>query len=103
QDAATSQISSSEVFTLLEQFKNILNYSDLPEKEKAVCSIEVAQEEVNTEKPDKEFAIKNLQRTTKVLKEAGETVEAGSSLWKRVKPILVAISPWLGVATNLLM
>ena len=55
---------------------------------------------VQEEEPDKEFAAKNLQRATKVLKEAGETVEAGTSLWQKVKPILETVSPWLGVAVS---
>lgn len=99
---AAKFLTSTEVATLLNQFKELLQQSDLPssEKEKVVRSIEAAKDEVQIEEPDKEFAAKSLQRATKVLKEAGETVEAGTTLWQKLQPILETISPWLGVATN---
>ena len=56
--------------------------------------------EEQEEKPDKDFAAKSLQRATKVLKEAGETVDAGTSLWSKVQPIINRLSPWLGVAAS---
>ncbi|MGJ5632453.1 hypothetical protein [Nostoc sp. CALU 1950] len=98
-------LTSVEVTALLEQLKGLLQSSDLPseQKDKAIRSIETANDEIQAEKPDKEFAAKSLQRATKVLKEAGETVQAGTSLWQRVKPILETISPWLGVASSFLI
>ncbi|MEM9220494.1 MAG: hypothetical protein AAGD25_40000 [Cyanobacteria bacterium P01_F01_bin.150] len=94
-----------DVANLLDQLKKLLQVSELPEEDKAIVirKIENAEEEVKAEEPDKEFAAKNLQKATKVLKEAGETVEAGTSLWEKVKPIFEAVSPWLGVAISFLI
>ncbi|NJO41875.1 MAG: hypothetical protein HC865_14910 [Cyanobacteria bacterium RU_5_0] len=105
-EGATEQpLTPTEVTALLDQLKELLQSSNLhPEqKNKAIRSIETASDEIKAEEPDKEFAAKNLQRATKVLKEAGETVEAGTSLWQKVKPILETIAPWLGVASGFLI
>lgn len=104
-EASEPSITSAEVTTLLDQLKQILQGSNLPteQKDKAVRSIETATDEIKAEEPDKEFVAKNLQRATKVFKEAGETVEAGTSLWQRVKPILETVGLWLGVASGFLM
>ena len=95
----------AEVTALLDQLKQLLQGSNLPteQKDKAIRSIETATDEIKAEEPDKEFAAKNLQRATKVLKEAGETVEAGTSLWQKVNPILETVGLWLGVASGFLM
>ncbi len=94
-----------DVANLLDQLKALLESSELSttEKAKAVRSIETAKDEVQADEPDKEFAAKSLQRATKVLKDAGETVEAGTSLWEKVQPILETLSPWLGVAAGFLI
>ncbi len=98
-------LTSSEVADLLTQLQTILVESNLTdtEKNKIVRSLETAKDEVQTQEPDKEFAVKNLQRATKVLKDAGETVEAGTGLWQKIQPILDAVSPWLGVAASFLI
>ena len=98
-------MTSTEVATLLDQFKELLQCSNLTseQKYKAIRSVEIATDAIKAEEPDKEFAAKSLQRATKVLREAGETVEAGSSLWQKVNPILEKVGLWLGVASNFLM
>ena len=103
--SADKPISLAEVATLLDQLKILLQGANLPENEKdrAVRSIETAKDEVQADEPDKEFAAKSLQRATKILKEAGEAVEAGSSLWQEARPILETIRPWLGTAASLLI
>ena len=99
---ANKPLTPAEVAGLLDQIKELFRSSDLPaaEKEKAIRGIETAKDEVQADEPDKEFAAKNLQRATKVLKEAGETVEAGTNLWQKTKPILETVGPWLGAAAN---
>lgn len=98
-------LSTADVVTLLDQLKQLIENADLPasEKEKAVRSIDTTKDEVQTDEPDKEFAAKNLQRAAKALKEAGETVEAGTNLWQKATSILETISPWLGIATSFLI
>ena len=96
------ELTSADVVKLIVQLEDIFRHAGLPETQtaKAIKHLETAKEEAQETEPDKEFAAKSLQRATKVLKEAGETVEAGTSLWQQVKPILKTLSPWLGVAAS---
>ncbi len=95
-------LTQTDVVELIAQIEELFRSSDLPPAQttKAIKHLETAKEEAREEKPDKDFAAKNLQRATKVLKEAGETVEAGTTLWKKVKPIITKLLPWLGVAAG---
>lgn len=98
-------LTSGDIANLLDQLKVLLEDAELStaEKQKAVRSIETAKDEVQADEPDQEFAAKSLQRATKALKEASETVDAGTSLWQKAKPILETVGPWLGVATSFLI
>ena len=99
---SAKELTSADVVKLIVQLEDIFRNASLPEAQtaKAIKHLETAKEEAQETEPDKEFAAKSLQRATKVLKEAGETVEAGTSLWQQVKPILKTLSPWLGVAAS---
>ena len=102
-DAASSKsLTSGDVVVLLGEIEALLKRASIPENEKAkaIRGVECARDEAQEENPNKESAVSNLQRVTKVLKGAGETVDAGTSLWDKVKPILETISPWLGVAAG---
>lgn len=102
---AGQSLTPAQVASLLDELKELLQRADLAkgDKEKAVRNIETAKDEVQAKDPDRKFAAKSLQRATTVLKEAGETVEAGTSLWQKVKPILETVSPWFGVAASFLI
>lgn len=95
-------ITQADVVKLIIKLEELFRNSDLPEEKtaKAIKHLEAAKEEVQEKETDKDFAAKNLQRATKVLKEAGEMVESGTTLWQKIKPILKTISPWLGVAVS---
>ncbi|GAB4376028.1 MAG: hypothetical protein Kow00121_22460 [Elainellaceae cyanobacterium] len=105
QGSAEKQLTQPDVANLIAELAALFRESGLPEAEKgkALKHLESAKEEVEAEEPDKEFALKNLQRATKVLKEAGETVSAGTNLWDKVKPIAEALAPWFGVAAKTLL
>lgn len=100
-----SSLSQEDVIDLISKLENLFSSSALPDsqKAKAIQHLKTAKEEAQTEAPDKAFAAKNLQRATKVLKEAGETVDAGTSLWEKVQPLINTLRPWLGVAANFLV
>lgn len=102
---SSEALTQADVVKLIAQLEELFRTSGLPEAQtaKAIKHLEAAKEEAQEKEPDKDFAAKNLQRATKVLKEAGETVDAGTSLWQKVKPILESITPWLGVATSFLI
>ncbi|UJB73062.1 hypothetical protein HRE53_31235 (plasmid) [Acaryochloris sp. 'Moss Beach'] len=96
------QLTQADVIDLITQLETLLQSSGLPEKEssKALRHLESAKEEVQSKEPDKDYAAKSLEKATTVLKEAGETVAAGSSLWNKIKPIVEKVTPWLGVTSG---
>ena len=102
QGSTEKPLTQTDVVELISQLEELFRSSGLPEKqkEKAIKHLETAKEEAQEEKPDKDFAAKNLQRATKVLKEAGETVDAGTNLWKKVQPIITRLLPWLSVTAS---
>lgn len=104
-DESSETLTREDVVELIAQLENLFRDSGLPEAQavKAIKHLEAAKEEAQDEKPDKEFAAKSLQRATKVLKEAGETVEAGNTLWQKVQPLITRLLPWLGVAASFFM
>ncbi|MEO0841102.1 MAG: hypothetical protein AAF063_19630 [Cyanobacteria bacterium J06643_5] len=99
---SSKALTQKDVVELIAQLEELFRSSDLPPAQttKAIKHLEAAKEEVQEKEPDKDFAAKNLQRATKVLKSAGETVEAGTSLWKKVQPIITKLLPWFGVAAS---
>ena len=103
-DGEDKPLTANDVVELLGQIEALIAESGLSdsEKEKLKNHLGVAKEEAQATEPDKGFAAKSLQRATQVLKDAGETVEAGQSLWKNVHPLFSKLSPWLGVALTLL-
>lgn len=102
QGESEKQLTSADVLELMAKLEGLLKESALPndQKEKAIKHLEAAKEEAKEDEPDKEYTAKSLQKATKVLKDAGETVDAGQGLWKKVEPIMSALLPWLGVVPH---
>lgn len=98
-------ITAKDVVTLLQEFESLVQSSNLPsaDKEKALNYLSTATEEAQSEEPEKEFALKSFQKATKVLKDAGDTVEATTSLWEKVEGIAEKLAPWFGVAVKTLL
>lgn len=101
-DGKDAQLTQDDVVELITQLEALLQSSELPDQQstKALRHLETAKEEVQNKEPDKDYAAKSLKKATTVLKEAGETVSAGSSLWNKIKPIVEKVTPWLGVASG---
>ncbi|UJB73055.1 hypothetical protein HRE53_31200 (plasmid) [Acaryochloris sp. 'Moss Beach'] len=97
-----ASLTQADVVGLITQLETLLQSARLPEQQsnKALKHLEIAKEEVQAKEPDKDYAAKSLKKATTVLKEAGETVTAGSSLWEKIKPIVEKVTPWLGVASG---
>lgn len=103
-DETKKQLTAAEVIQLIRQIEGLLKDSALPDKQKtkAIIHLEAVKEEAEAKEPDKQYAVKSLQKATKLLKEANETVGAGKNLWKKVTPILTKLLPWLGVTSKFL-
>lgn len=102
EDVSKDSLTSTEVVELILEIEELFHNSDLSDsnKKKAIRHLKSANEVAQEEKPDKEFVAKSLLRATKVLEEAENTIDAGTSLWNKVKPIILRLSPWLGVAAS---
>lgn len=97
-----SQLTQADVAGYITQLKNFFQSSGLPENQayNAIQYMDVANDEVKTKEPDKNYVAKSLKRAIGVFKETGETVEVGSNLYYKIKPILKSLASWLGIASN---
>ncbi|MEM7771035.1 MAG: hypothetical protein AAF327_11060 [Cyanobacteria bacterium P01_A01_bin.37] len=102
---AIAKPTSAEVMELFHELEALVTSSSLAagEQAKALKYLDAAKEEAQADEPEKEFALKGFQKATQVLKEAGDTVEATSTLWKQVEAIASKLAPWFGVAAKTLL
>jgi hypothetical protein len=102
QGGVEKQLSIAEVVELIEKMESLFSSSDLPDelKGKTLKHIDYAKEAVQEKEPDKNTAVSSLQKASKVLKEANETLGAGKGLWHKLKPIAKQLAPWLGIAAK---
>ena len=100
-----NQLQPSEVVALLDQLRDLLDRSNLPEdqKKKAIVGIETAKCEAEEEEPDNDHAGKGLARVIKALKSGNEVLSEGTSLWERAEPILRKVLPYFGIVLTLLV
>jgi len=97
------KLTQQEVIQLLAQIEQLIqSASQLSKatKEKSLKYLGAAVEEAQSNEPDKLLAAGNLKRMAETLKLTSETVTATGCLWKNVKPLLMQLPNWLGVAQN---
>ena len=97
-------MTADDVVALLSQVEAMVRAAQMPEasKTKAIAYLGAAQQEATEPEPDKELVAKNLKRMGDTLTTANETVTAGKTLWQTVKPVLLPLASWLGVAASFL-
>lgn len=102
QGSPDKQLTVTEVVELITQIETLLKDTALPNnlKSRAMTHLEAAKEASQEEEPDKDYAARSLQKATKIMKEASETMESGQRLWNKVESILKQLLPWFGVATH---
>ncbi|MCP6761208.1 MAG: hypothetical protein NHB32_21275 [Fischerella sp. CENA71] len=97
------QLNQEDVIRMLAQIEQLVGAnSELPEavKEKSLKYLGAAKEEAQAPEPDKQLASGNLKRMAETLKTASESVASTKNLWENVKPILLELPGWLGVAKS---
>lgn len=96
------QLDKAEVVALLAQIEKLIQNAELPAetKEEAASYLSAAKKATEKEQPNKEIAKVNLKGMADTLKTASETVASSKSLWENVKPILMQLPVWLGVAKS---
>ena len=95
-------LTSDDAVIQLETIERLIQNSHLPDTQKilVVRHIEVAKDEAQRDRPEKNFAATSLQRAAAVLKSADDTVSAGHGLFSKVKPVIESLLPWLGVTKS---
>ncbi len=105
QGSEEKQLTPAEVVDLIAQIEALFRSSDLPEeqKAKALKHLEMVKEETQTTEPDKDFAMKNLQRAMQVMQDADKTIGAGQGIWQKVQPVVTQLAPWFGLAAKAIL
>lgn len=99
--SSTSNIlTHSEVIEILTQIENIIRCSGLPEVtiSKTTKYIEAAKIEAEEPEPDKQLISRNLERVTKNLEEVDKTLDISDKIFRKIIPLIIKISGWLGMA-----
>lgn len=101
--AATStekHLTQPDVIQMLVQIERLIQSADLPTetKEEATSYLGAAKKATEKAEPKKDVAAVNLKTMAETLQTASKTVESSKSLWENVKPILMQLPGWLGVA-----
>lgn len=96
--SAGEQLSQQDVLQLLAELEQRINESEIPAdtKEEAATYLSAAKKAIDKEEPNKERAKINLEGVAEELEKAGKVAEAGTTLFTKVKPILVKVASWLG-------
>jgi len=96
------QLNKAEVVALLAQIEKLLQSAEIPTdtKEEATSYLSAAKKATEKEPPNKEIVKVNLKGMAETLETASKTVASGKTLWENVKPILIQLPGWLGVAKS---
>ena len=95
-----SHLSASDAVDLIIQIEKLIEMSgvSLDTKEEAIAYLGAARKAAQKDNPNKQITQINLKEVCNTLEVASKTVESGKSLWENVKPILIQLVGWLGVA-----
>ena len=99
-----SQLSDVQIGGIADNDMNVTQNKQIgtSESSKSLTQADVVELIIQLEELFRSAGLPEAQ-TAKAIKEAGETVDAGTSLWQKMKPILETINLWLGVATSFLI
>lgn len=96
------QLDKAEVVALLVEIEKLIQGAEILAeiKEEAASYLSAAKKATEKEQPNKEIVKVNLKGMAETLETASKTVASGKSLWENVKPILMQLPGWLGVAKS---
>ena len=96
--SAEEQLSQQDVLQLLAELEQTINESEISAdmKEEAQTYLSAAKKAIDKEEPNKERATINLEGVAEELEKASKVAEAGTTLFTKVKPILIKVAGWLG-------
>ncbi|MEM9543799.1 MAG: hypothetical protein AAGA60_30480 [Cyanobacteria bacterium P01_E01_bin.42] len=93
-------LTQADVLQLLAELEHLVKESQLPAetKEEVGDYLKATQRATEKEEPKKTTAIANLESAAETLDALSKTLDAGSTLWTKAKPIVIKIVGWLGAA-----
>lgn len=93
-------LTQAEVIELLAQIEVMIHQAELPAhvKEESALYLGAAKKATEKDEPKKALAAENLKSMAETVQTASKTVESSKSLWENMKPILLQLPTWLGVA-----
>ena len=96
------QLDKAEVVASLVEIEKLIQGAEIPAeiKEEAASYLSAAKKATEKEQPNKEIVKVNLKGMAETLETASKTVASGKSLWENIKPILMQLPAWLGVAKS---
>ena len=99
---AAEAITQEQAIEILSQIEELIKAANLPEEvvSEAAKYVSKAKEEATEEKPEQSIIVRHLERATSVLKKAELTAGAVKNLVDKLKPLILKLVGWLGVAAN---
>jgi hypothetical protein len=96
------QLTQAEVVSLLTKIEQLVKGAELSEEivEEVIAYLSAAKKAVAREQPNKKAAQVNLQSMAETLETKSKTAGSAKSLYDNIKPILMQLPAWLGVAKN---
>jgi len=84
------QLTVSEILELFKRMETLIQGSDLSDvqKTKVTTYLETAKEEVRADEPDKDFAVKSLEKVAKIF-------ESSNKIFKELQHMITPIVGWL--------
>lgn len=98
-DSNKQDLQPKDVVSILNELKTLLNTTNLSpaEKQTSMISVELAQQEVEKESPNKSFVAELLKRAIQFSNNATDAIDAGNGFWEKAKPIIEKLLPYLGI------
>lgn len=95
-------LTSAEVVLLLGLIEQLVGNAELSQatKEEALTYLSAAKKAAGREQPNKELVKVNMKGMAETLETASKTMEVAKNLLENIKPILIQLPSWLGVAKN---
>ncbi|MDJ0713883.1 MAG: DUF4062 domain-containing protein [Prochloraceae cyanobacterium] len=96
------ELTQEQIIEILAQIKQSIENAELPKEvtTQAVKYADKASEEASEEKADKAIVVRHLERATSVIKKLDTTTGAALKLVEKLKPLVLKLTGWLGVAAN---
>ncbi len=102
QGEGAEAITQEQAVEILSQIEKLIKEADLPLEltSQATKYAGKAKEEASEEKPEQSIIVRHLERATSVIKKADTTAGAAKNLVDKLKPLILKLAGWLGVAAS---